>query len=203
MADKTAEPSLLPIENDNQTAASQLSAMIDDALAEREIDLALRRLSRDSEAQDRWERYYLISDTLKGHLPDALDLDFAGRIRQLIDAEPMTPAVSKPLPAWRKLAAGFGLAASVVLVGLFGLQLTQTDQPLSVGSAPGVAASATNTVLPVASIAGMPRSRGAAAKSPTETRLNSYLASHNSASLNGVSGALPSYARLVGYQTNR
>ncbi len=203
MADKTAKTTLLPVENDDHTAASQLSAMIDDELAERETDLALRRLSRDSEAQDRWERYHLISDTLKDHLPDALDLDFAMRIRQLIEAEPLIPAVSKPIPTWRRSATGFGLAASVALVGLFGFQLTQTAQRLPAGAAPGVATATTTPALPVASVVATSLTRNATAKYPIDTRLNNYLVSHNSASLNGVPGALPSYVRLVGYQTNR
>ena len=67
---------------------------------------------------------------------------------------------------------------------------------------PGVATT-TTPALPVASVVATSLTRNATAKYPIDTRLNNYLVSHNSASLNGVPGALPSYVRLVGYQTNR
>jgi hypothetical protein len=49
-----------------------------DGEADAEIDLALRRLSRDGDVQIRWERYHLISDTMQGHLP-AMRFDTAFR----------------------------------------------------------------------------------------------------------------------------
>lgn len=78
MAEKTAEQLSAPVAADMniELAASQLSAMVDEQLDAMEINLALRRLSRDGRLQARWERYHLISDALQGHLPDALDLSF-------------------------------------------------------------------------------------------------------------------------------
>jgi len=100
MADKTAEQRSMPVEDDTNIAASQLSAIVDDELEDREVDLILRRLSRDLDSRTRWERYHLISisDALQGHLPDAFDAGFAARVRQAVEAEsPLRPA-AKPLP---------------------------------------------------------------------------------------------------------
>lgn len=200
MADKSAEQLSARVADDAETAASQLSAMVDNELEQREIDLALRRLGRDRDAQARWERYYLISDAMQGHLPAALDINFAARIRQAIEAEPQPLPATRPLPAWYKPVTGFALAASVVLVALFGLKLTQTDSTF----APTAQLAANNPSAPPASIplqaAALSRQAGDTTE-PVEARLSSYLVNHNGyASMNSVHGMLP-YVRMVGYQT--
>ncbi len=202
MADNTAELRA-PLADGVPVAASQLSALVDDELVDMEIDLVLRRLNRDDDARDRWERYHLISDVMQGHLPAVLDTDFATRIRQAIEAEPLPQPVARPLPAWYKPVTGFGLAASVALMALFGLKLNQTDilQP----AAPLVATTSTLSVpiapLPIQTVA---TNRSAdPASEPVEARLNHYLVNHNGyASMSSVNGMLP-YVRMVGYQPGR
>ena len=204
MADHTAEQQSMPLENDAHSAASQLSAIIDDELAEREISLVLRRLSRDRDLQDRWERYYLVSDVLQGHLPDVFDRSFASRVRQAVEAEPLLQPIAKPLPTWYKPVTGFGLAASVVMVTLFGFKLTQTENTFATSSTPQLATAiplSPSTPLAIQTTAGNRYVNSA--NEPVETRLNNYLVNHNNyASLNGVHGMLP-YVRMVGYQANR
>lgn len=196
MADKSAEQLSAPVANDMEMAASQLSAMVDDELEEREIDLALRRLNRDYDSKARWERYHLIGDAMQGHLPAALDIDFAARIRQAIEAEPLPLPVARPLPAWYKPVTGFALAASVVLVALFGLKLTQIDTNFV-----STAQLAANTPSTPALIPASLTQRVDDASEPVEARLSSYLVNHNGyASMNSVPGMLP-YVRMVGYQT--
>lgn len=197
MADKSAEQLSAPVANDMETAASQLSAMVDDELEEREVDLALRRLNRDYDSKARWERYHLIGDAIQGHLPAALDIDFAARIRQAIEAEPLPLPAARPLPAWYKPVTGFALAASVVLVALFGLKLTQIDTTF-IPTAPLAANTpSTPALIPVASLT----QRVDDASEPVEARLSSYLVNHNGyASMNSMHGMLP-YVRMVGYQT--
>jgi sigma-E factor negative regulatory protein RseA len=189
MADKTAELASAPPAHDVPIAASQLSALVDDELADMEIALVLRRLSRDGDARDRWERYHLISDVIQGHhVPAALDTDFAARVRQAIEAEPLLQAVARPLPAWYKPVTGFGLAASVALMALYGLKLATTTPVLSspYGSLPIQMAAMTQPANPIGE--------------PVEARLNSYLVNHNGyASMSSVNGMLP-YVRMVGYQ---
>ena len=199
MADNTAELRA-PLADDVPVAASQLSALVDDELADREIDLILRRLSREGDARDRWERYHLISDVIQGQLPAALDTEFAARIRQAIEAEPLPQAVARPLPAWYKPVTGFGLAASVALIALFGLKLNQTDvlQPATPLAATASNRSTLAAALPIQTAA---ITRPVApAHEPVEARLTSYLVNHNGyASMSSVNGMLP-YVRMVGYQ---
>lgn len=201
MADKSAEQLSAPVVDDVEIATSQLSAIVDDELEEREIDLVLRRLSRDRDSRARWERYHLVSDALQGHLPAALDIDFAARIRQAIEAEPQLLPATRPLPAWYKPVTGFALAASVVLVALFGLKLTQTDTtfaptvPLAANIPP-----ASTLPLPVR-VATLTQPANGSGE-PVEARLSSYLVNHNGyASRNSVNGMLP-YVRMVGYQSS-
>lgn len=204
MADKTAEQLSTRVASENPVAASQLSAMVDDELEFPEMDLALRRLSRDHELRACWERYHLISNVMQSHLPDALDRDFAARIRQAVEAEPLPRATAKPLPAWYKPITGFGLAASVVLVALFGLKLTQTNTafpPESQVAAAPAAPIATPLSVTAQVVALNPQADDAS--QPVETRLNAYLVNHNGyASMNSMHGMLP-YVRMVGHQGNR
>lgn len=203
MAEKTAEQrptqaahEVAPVD----LAASQLSALVDGELADAEMNLVLRRLSRDGDAQGRWERYHLISDALQGHLPAALDADFATRLRQAIDQERLPQPAIRSLPAWYKPVTGFALAASVVLTALVGLQWTQPDAGLTPDN-PVAAVPASTTPLPAQVVVLNPSAGGVS--EPTEARLNTYLVNHNGyASKSSVNGMLP-YVRMVGYQTNR
>ena len=206
MADKTAERQPAQLPNDMNMAASQLSAMVDDELQDIESDLVLRRLSRDQEVRDRWERYHLISNALQDHLPAMIDTGFAARIRQAIEADPLPLPIVKPLPTWYKPVTGFALAASVVLMALFGLKLTQTDtlqstSQFALSAMPGFTTPAPAAFLPTQTVASSQRTDSTSA--PVESRLGSYLVNHNGyASMNSMHGMLP-HVRMVGYQTDR
>ena len=204
MADKTAEQLSAQAADDANVAASQLSAMVDDELDGMEIDLVLRRLCRDGDLQSCWSRYHLISDVLQGHLPDAFDTDFAARVRQMIEIEPLLQPTAKPLPTWYKPVTGFGLAASVVLVALFGLKLTQTDTAFPASSTSQLVSTTAPSVsaTPI-TIRAAANQRIANVEKSVDARLSNYLFNHNNyASLNGMHGMLP-YVRMVDYQTNR
>ncbi len=200
MADKTAEQLSAQAADDMNVAASQLSAMVDDELDDLEIDLVLRRLCRDGDLQSCWSRYHLISDVMQSHLPDVLAPEFAERIRQAVAAEPLPLPAGKSLPAWYKPVTGFGLAASVVLVALFGIKLTQTDNPLATTAPLAASNPSTSTLTPFAVRAAATVPQTDPSNEPVEARLSSYLVNHNGyASLNSMHGMLP-YVRMVGYQ---
>ena len=202
MADKTAEQPA-QFANDVSVVASQLSAMVDDELRDIENDLVLQRLSRDHDARDRWERYHLISDALQDHLPTIIDTGFAARICQAIEADPLPLPGIEPLPTWYKPVTGFALAASVVLMALFGFKLTQTDalQPAARFAVADSSLSAPDATPLIQTVASM--QRGDPADELVEARLGSYLVNHNGyASMNSMHGMLP-YVRMVGYQAER
>lgn len=202
MADKTAEEILAPTTPSVDIIASQLSAMVDGELADAEIALALRRLSRDGDWQGRWERYHLISDALQGHVPAALDTHFIDHIHQAVANEPLPRAVVRPLPSWYKPVTGFALAASVVLVALFGLKLNQSSATFAPTASLAADISSPTTISPPIQTVSLTPSAGDA-NEPAEARLNSYLVNHNGyASRSSVSGMLP-YVRMVGYQASR
>ena len=47
----------------------QISALVDDELAEVEHELLIKRLTDDAAMRDKLSRYQLISDSLQNHLP--------------------------------------------------------------------------------------------------------------------------------------
>lgn len=203
MADKTAEQLSVLMADEANPALSQLSAIVDDELEDAETELVLQRLHRDRELRERWERYHLLSDVLQGHLPAAFHTDFAARIHRAIEAEPLSQPVTRPLPSWYKPVTGFALAASVVLVALFGLKLTQTDSTLVPTAPLAVTAPPPSTTPVPIRVAAAPQQPVDNLNEPVNTRLSSYLVNHNGyASMNSMHGMLP-YVRMVGYQTSR
>lgn len=203
MADKTAEQLSVLTADEANPAMSQLSAIVDDELEDVETELVLRRLSRDRDLRERWERYHLLSDVLQGHLPAAFDADFAARIHHAIEAESLSQPVTRPLPSWYKPVTGFALAASVVLVALFGLKLTQTDSALVPTAQLAVTAPPPSVISVPIRVAAAPQQPVDNPNEPVDSRLSSYLVNHNGyASMNSVHGMLP-YVRMVGYQTSR
>ena len=169
----------------------QLSALIDGECDKSELDLTLRRIAVDLDLKERWQRYHLIGDTIRNYLPDTINTDFSERINQAINAEPPLKSITDAaLVSWYKPLAGFGLAASVALVAVFGLNLN----PVEPVSAPA----------PIAKVA--PESENdtqtVVIDPMLEARLNDYLVNHSEyASMNGVHGVLP-FVRIVGYQPN-
>ncbi len=157
----------------------QLSALLDGECASVEVELALRRLAKDLELKACWQRYHLISDALKNNLPETINSGFPDRIRQAIEETP--PIATAPF-SWRRPVIGWGLAASMALVALFGVQIYQSNS-----EALRLAEQAASDL----------RDREQA------SRLSSYLVNHNEyASMNSVHRVLP-YVRIVGYETGR
>jgi sigma-E factor negative regulatory protein RseA len=180
MADKTSE---------------QMSAVIDGEYEAEEIDLALRRLSKDANLNGVWQRYHLIRDAMKSNLPDTVDNGFADRVKQMVEREsvPLGKSIS-PEFSWFKPAAGFAVAASVALVmTLWTLQGTEFSDRASVGLVTATAPSPVQTVESVLVENDVALPSG----------LSAYIVNHNEyASMTTVYGVLP-YARMVGYETEQ
>jgi sigma-E factor negative regulatory protein RseA len=182
MADKTSE---------------QMSAIVDGEYEAEEIELALRRLSKDANLNGLWQRYYLIGEAMKSNIPDVIDNSFADRVKQMVEREslPSSKSVS-PGFSWFKPAAGFAVAASVALVvTLWTLQGTELSNRASVGlvdaSAPSSGGLQTVESVVIEDDTMLP------------SGLSSYLVNHNEyASMTTVYGVLP-YARMVGYETEQ
>lgn len=101
----------------------QLSAMMDDAAADRECEHCIRYLKTDPSLRNTWDIYHLIGDTLRGHVAPAI----ADRVRDRLAAEPVVlapRAIARPVrrASWVALSAAASVAA-VAFVGWMALPL--------------------------------------------------------------------------------
>lgn len=174
----------------------QISALVDDELAEAEHALLIKRLTDDAAMRDRLSRYQLISDSLQNHLPRKTDPDFNIGVQLALQNEPDLQAE----PAWRlarlfKPLAGLAVAASVAVVAVLSLQSVRQENPAAasaVATAPVSNEFAAVDAAPL--LAGTAMGTGNSAQS-----LDVYLVNHNEYAVNR--GMLP-YVRLVGHDMN-
>ena len=168
----------------------QLSALVDDELADFEQELLVKRVSGDSRLQQRLSRYQLISDALQNHLPERVDPGFQARVRDAIKDEPAALSAAGGLTTLLRPLAGLAVAASVAVVAVFSLQSVRQADPaaaVAIANAPtddgGMLAEAAPLLV----------------KNPAAQDLNVYLVNHNEYAVNR--GMLP-YVRLVGHEMN-
>jgi len=170
----------------------QLSALVDDELAEHEQALLLKQLAADSGLQVRLSRYQLISDALHSHLPQHIDPGFHTRIQAALGDAPPLQAGGSLARSLLKSATGVAMAASVAVVAVLSLQSIREDNP---DEAP-VLASAPTTGGGTYLRADIPPP-----PAPLAQGLDVYLVNHNEYAVNrSMQGMLP-YVRLVGQDT--
>ncbi len=101
-----------------------ISAFMDGELHETEHSAIIQQISRDDESLNRWQRYHLISDTLKNNLPPAIDNQFAQSVMNALEKEPtvFAPAALKHKSTVKQKIAGAAIAASVAAVAVIGVQ---------------------------------------------------------------------------------
>jgi sigma-E factor negative regulatory protein RseA len=175
-----------------------VSALTDDEVATAELELLLRRVSRDPELKACWGRYQLIGECVRGELAASADLSLAERVRQALEDEPAAVAHT---PSWLKSAAGVAIAASVAMVAVFTMQ--PHDTGTSAGNAPSEVvpmAASTLSATPVSygNISGVRWDHGPA---EVQTQLNNFLVNHNEyAGGIGRQGMLP-YMHIAAYDS--
>jgi negative regulator of sigma E activity len=119
--------------HDPSPTREQLSALLDGELPAPEVDLALRRVTRDPELRATAIRYCLITDVIRGDLPTHCSLDLVDRVAQSMDSEPepaaatvaTPPAATAPASAagrWARRLGGLAVAASVAGLAIVSLQ---------------------------------------------------------------------------------
>lgn len=192
--------------------AEQLSALIDNECTEFERKQVLRHLCHEHEMLDYWERCHLISDIMKGNMPNSIATDFSSRVASLIaneqahsrlhQAKQTAPiSISRKIRSqWLQPLSGFALAASVAAVALLLVPSNEGTEQVLVD--------ANSQVTPV--LAGGAFASGSEAnqeefalESQIAEKLKVYTVNHNElATLNGLHGVMP-YARLVSYQASR
>ncbi|RLV57918.1 anti-sigma factor [Parashewanella curva] len=171
-----------------------LSAAVDGDIDEQ----AIKALSNDSYAQDKWCNYHLIGDAIRDELPDAIPLDLTAGIASALESEPellvpQTPetkvTVEEPLVANAKVVPLFkqvgqyAIAASVAVMAVIGVQnyqqVEQENHPSPVLNTLPIMGSAS----PV-SLQAEPSSNAVSAQEYNEQlqeqrrRINAYLQDH-------------------------
>lgn len=96
----------------------QLSALLDGELPPQEARFLLRRLQHDGALSDRWERWQLCGDVMRGRVDVMLPPGFATRIAAAVAADPHASATGAGATGWLRWGGGAALAASVAVVAL-------------------------------------------------------------------------------------
>jgi sigma-E factor negative regulatory protein RseA len=103
----------------------QVSAFLDGELPGSEMELLLKRLTRDAELRDSFGRYALIGESLRGLGPARLSQGFHARVNRAIDGEPVPAGVQHTRPRgtrWWRPFAGAVVAAGVAAIAVVALQ---------------------------------------------------------------------------------
>ncbi|MGZ9897538.1 sigma-E factor negative regulatory protein [Shewanella gaetbuli] len=114
-----------------------VSAAVDGEVNEQE----LAQLCADADSHEQWQRYHMIGDTMRGELPESIDLDITANIAAALELEPTIIAPqaiapqendeqkqsnldSKPsnVVSLFKQVGQYAIAASVALVAIVGVQ---------------------------------------------------------------------------------
>jgi negative regulator of sigma E activity len=169
----------------NDAIRMQISAFVDGELPDAEADLLLRRMSQDEELRRKAAEYLEIGRAMRGE-PGVPGIErLQERISAALDDKPVVddavvPEVT-PGGTLRPLV-GVAVAASVALVALVGLQMTQ--------GVDGTDAAPENAV------AGAVEEAGYTVPQPVDEQLRQYYLSHGAASSSEL-GANGMNARLV------
>ncbi|MAT50776.1 MAG: hypothetical protein CMK32_06290 [Porticoccaceae bacterium] len=137
--------------NDNYRLQESLSALVDDEAGELEVRRLLKAVGENPELRGRWQRYQLISASMRKELPAGL-VDLSARISEAVDEQHLESPrrLQKLLEPLGKVA----IAASVAVAAVFGVQqlpgYLQGGAAVSTDSvaAPSVAATSPQFQLP-------------------------------------------------------
>ena len=120
------------------------------AAVDGEVDSqAIKQLCSDADSHAQWQRYHLIGDTMRGELPETVDLGLFSKISAAIDLEPtvmapksqasdsnilvdaianepskvadISPAKSNVVPFFKQFGQ-YAIAATVAMVAIVGVQ---------------------------------------------------------------------------------
>jgi len=167
----------------------QLSALVDDELADHEQALLLKQLAADLDLQARLSRYQLVSDALHSYLPERVDPGFHLRIQAALVEVPPPQASGTVVRSLLKSATGVAVAASVAVVAVMSLQSIRNENPADSPVLASVPDAGSGTYL---------RADIPPPPAPLAEGLDVYLVNHNEYAVNrSMQGMLP-YVRLVG-----
>ncbi|KFZ38319.1 anti-sigma factor [Shewanella mangrovi] len=106
---------------------------------------AVAELASDKTSHEKWRRYHMIGDAMRGELPQTLNLDLAARIADAIEQEPtiiapvteteveIAPAATvagdtvRVVPFYKQFGQ-YAIAATVAMMAIVGVQSMNQDQ---------------------------------------------------------------------------
>lgn len=173
----------------DSVAGEALSAWVDDELGEEERAFLYRRVCHDDALRDKWARYHLIGDALRGVAMIPVGDDFANVVIEAIDDE--APAVAAKSRRRAGVVVG-SVAAALAVLAVSGVFMTQGDMaPTTAGT------------VAVADVSSEPGNNNASlrqAHAALERRLDAYLADHNALlARSGRSGMMP-FVQMADYR---
>ncbi len=196
----------------------QVSALIDNELSNHETSSVLAQLSQQPELRQKWERYHMIGDVMRGEALNPHANSISERVKKQIELEPAIISIPKKDRFWKsnwaKSAAGAALAASVASVVVLNapgfIGLNETAQPNIAANIPNkpvqpivTVANINNVVPATARYQTIPGTRWKNLKEPSlENRLNGYLVNHSEFAAPGTGIRVMPYATFVGYDSN-
>lgn len=185
----------------------QISSLLDSELNQEEIREALDLLQEDESLRNKWDRYNLIGDAMRGEAVRFSHASIADRVQASLEHESVDFSNVQAFPKsrarrstarWYKSAAGAALAASVAVV-------TVLSFPQFTGLSPetGGEIAAEQALPDPAPYLVQSSTRWKNLSEPkVESKLNDYLIEHNEFAAPGGIGVIP-YANFVSYDSNR
>lgn len=173
----------------------KLSALLDAELDDYETGPVLKAVGRDPELRKVWERYHLISVTMKNELGAVVPTDLADRVAAVVRDEPTRLAPRTGMRRSRRLAkqvAGVAIAATVAGAAVIALR----PQGPTV-TAPANQLASVRPDVPRAMPVGA--TRWETLSPELENTLNAYLMEHGEFTPQSGLNGLTSYARFVSY----
>lgn len=189
----------------------QLSALMDDQLEADQLRFLLQGLKDDDEAREKWRRYHVIGEALRGAPARSLEADFSAAVMAEIESDSVSSNNNDGLsnePAWVKRLVSFAVAASVATVAVFVANdrgaFEDSQTPAAIVASVPVEASLSNSansspVLQASTVASSV-AQWSEVPSDIQQKLDRYLLNH-AQSATGVPGQnMSQYIRLVGHR---
>jgi len=177
----------------------QISSLVDDKKSDQGI---IDALVHDESLRRTWERYHLISDALKGHLPKRVDCTIASRVKARVMNEPALAVVDARRGGLAqklfKPVSSLAIAASLTAAVVLGLQ--QGQEPTTVAPDLVAGGEVPGRVTFTANGPAWQTGNWDAADNEAQLRLDHYLVNYNEHRANsGIHGLFP-YVRIVAYE---
>jgi len=185
----------------------QISSLLDDELSQKQIRHTLDLLQENASLRNKWDRYNLIGDAMRGEAVRFSAASIADRVQARLEHESVDFSTVHTFPTtraghfssrWYKSAGGAALAASVAVITVLAFpQFTNMPQE------PGSEVIAELPKPDPAPYLVQSSTRWKNLSEPkVESKLNNFLIDHNEFAAPGGIGVIP-YANFVSYDSNR